>query len=138
MSILHAKIADIDDENLQQMIDEVYHCVGWARDDGNFSTLWYLLGGIGAQDPKALSEAHLPTAGLLTTKVGSLPDGVIYDLCLEIAQLKKTHLDDGKKVIAMLKLVLPKPVRARKPSRGQIRHEAQTRLILQRRRNGDL
>lgn len=138
MSILHSDISKIDDPDFNQMIDEIYHCVDWRRDDQLFRTPWCLLGGIGAQDPKALSPSHLPTDGVLTTRIGQLPDGIVYDLCLEAAHLKRTHLDDEKTVLSLLKLILPKRARARKPTRGHNRHDASTRLIKQRRANGDL
>lgn len=138
MSYYTAKISDVYDNDFQNLISEICHCVGWPRVDAKFPTLFYLIQGIGAQDPKALSASHLPTHGILTTKIGRLPEGIVFDLCLELANLKHTHIDDGKTVLALLKLFLPKSVRMRKPTRGQIRHGASTRTILQRRANGDL
>jgi len=140
MSYLHAKISTVSDANFQRLIDELYHCVAWRRDDSSLSTLWYLLNAINAQDPKALTAKHLPTDGILTTKIDKLPQGVIYDLCRELADLKHTHIEslDGKAVLSLLKVSAPKPARQRKPSLGEIRHEATTRLIKQRRANGDL
>lgn len=140
MSVLHAKIAETTDPDFQRLIDELYHCVNWERDDTNFPTLWYLLGGIGAQNPKALAAAFLPTEGILTTKVEKLSQGVVYDLCCELAKVHRSHIEayDGKRVLSLLKSLFPKPPSRRKPTRGEIRHEAATRLILQRRANGDL
>lgn len=138
MKHFHTKIAEADDAVFQALVDEIYHCVGWARDDSVFPTLFYLIQGIGAQDPKSLKLTNLPTPGILGTKVGKLPNGIVYDICLELAHSNRTHLDDGKSVLALLKLALPKPTPKRKLTRGQIRHEASNRMIIQRRKNGDL
>jgi len=140
MSYFRAKIEDVYDNDFQNLISEIYHCVGWSRDDANFPTLFYLIQGIGAQDPNAMTAAHLPTAGILTTKIGKLPQGVVYELCRELAELKRTHLEslDGKNVLSLIKAFLPRASRRRSPSRGQVRREASTMLIRQRRANGDL
>ena len=140
MTYLHAKISEVESPEFQALIDELYHCVGWQRDDRQLPTVWLLLNSISRQDPKALTAAHLPTKGIATTKIDKLPPGVIYDLCRELADLKHTHIEslDGKAVLSLLKVSAPKPARQRKPSRGEMRHDAMTRLIEQRRRNGDL
>lgn len=140
MTYLHSPIAKTSDPEFQLLINELYHCAGWGRDDGQHLTLFYLLSAINAEDPKALTAAHLPVPGVLTTKVGKLRRGVVYDLCVELVKLKPTHLEafDGKTVLSLLKAAVPKPARRTKPSRRQARHENSTRVILQRRQNGDL
>jgi hypothetical protein len=138
MNPLHTKIKSVDDDAFQQLVDEVYHCIGWSRDDDNFTTLWELLSAIGRESPKVLSATYLPTEGVITTKVCKLPEGFVYSLCAEIACLKGTHLDDEKKVVSLLRLVLPVPPRRRSPSRKALAHEAEIRVIRQRRKNGDL
>jgi len=139
---LHAKVAEVEDSNFQQMVNELYHCVGWKRDDHEVPTIFYLLSHIGVQDPKALTKNHLPCTGILTTKVGKLKQGVVYDFCRELAALKHTHIEsfDGKTVLSLVKSCFPwsKPTRNKKLSRNQARHERVTSLILQRRENGDL
>jgi len=140
MSFLHAKIATVGDTEFQILIDELYHCVDWQRDDDQFPTLFYLLSAINVQDPKALSASRLPGAGILTMKIDKLPQGVIYDLCRELTAMRSTHIEslDGKAVISLMKIPVAKPSRKRNPSRGEARHYASTSLIMQRRANGDL
>ena len=142
---LHAKIGEVADEEFQSMVDELYHCVDWQRDDQSLTTAFYLFSAICVQDPKAMTAQHLPGVGVLTTRVDKLSQGVVYDLCRELVNLKRTHIEafDGKTVLALIKSCFPKPPspkssRPRKPSRGEVRHDAMTRLIQQRRANGDL
>jgi len=139
MTYLHAKFSEVESPEFHALIDELYHCVGIRRDDHQLKTLFLLLSAITVQDPKALSPGHLPTNGILTTKIGTLPQGVIYDLCFQLAD-GHTHIEslDGKTVLSLLKTAIPKVKRPKNPGRNQLRHEDQTRLIERRRANGDL
>lgn len=139
---LHTDFSVINDADFQRMIDELHHCIGWCRDDRQLSNAFYLLSVISAQDFKALSAAHLPAPGILTMKVGKLPQGAVYDFCCELVRLVPTHIEafDGKTVLSLIKTYFrhQKPSRPRKPSRGEARHQRMTNLILQRRANGTL
>jgi len=140
MSYLRAKISGVTDAEFQTLIGELYHCVDWRRDDSTLPTLWLVLNAISAQDPKALTPAHCLPGTILLTKVGKLPPGVIYDLCREAADLKRTHIESfaAKTVLSLLKLLAPKPDRPKKLGCNHLRHDSETRTILRRRANGDL
>lgn len=140
MNYLIARIAEIDDADFNAMIDELYHCLGIRRDDGKLTTLFYVLQSFSAQDPKALSADRLPFDGILTTKIGKLPDGVVYDICRELCSQKRLHIEavHDKPVLWLLRPKVEKAKRARKPTRNEQRHDAVIRIINQRRANGDL
>ena len=139
---LHAKLVDVEDPDFQSLIDELHHCVGWTRKDQPLSSAFTLLQSIGIEDPRALTAQHLPTPGVLTMKVGTLPPGVVRDFCAELVGLARTHVEtfDGKTVLSLIKACFPwpRPIRPRQPSRNEARHQRTTNVILQRRRNGDL
>jgi len=142
MSCIHAKITEVEDDDFQAMINELYHCVDWPRHDEDLPTIFNLLSAIAAQDIKALTSNHLPTAGILTTKIGKLPDGLVYEFCRELAGILQTHIEafDGKTVLSLVKSYcsfLIKPIK-KKPNQKLSRHDQMTRIILQRRANGDL
>lgn len=144
MGYLHAKIADVTDKDFHALIDELYHCVGIRRDDGKLWTLTLLIQSLCVQNIDALTLQHLPTEGICGMKCEKLPAGVIHDICREIAVIKGTHIEsfDGKTVLHVLKQIAPKsvrkPARKRQPTRNESRHETMTRIIDQRRANGDL
>ena len=140
MNYLTAKIADVSDPSFQQLVDELYYCADIRRDDRALPTLFLVLSSITAQDGNALTPAHLPTQGVLTTKVAKVEAGVIYELCKQAAELRHTPIEafDGKTVLYLLKTIIPKACRAKRPTRNQQRHESMTALILRRRANGDL
>src|SRR4051794_38914500 len=118
MRPLHARLSDVPDAEFQQMIDELHHCVNWARDDHAVTSLFYLLSAIAVEDPKALAANRLPTGGILLTKVNKLPTGAVHDVCVELSSMKGAHIEsfDGKNVLSLLKICFPKAARPRKSS----------------------
>lgn len=141
-SRLHARLSTVEDASFQQLIDELYHCIGWERDDEQLVTCFYLLSAIGVQAPATLSQDRLPGEGILTEKVNSLPAGAVAELCRELVALKRTHIEafDGKAVLTLIKECFPWPERPvkRAPSSTEEHLDRLTNLILQRRANGDL
>lgn len=138
--LLHSSLCEVEDHEFDQLIDELHHCVGWARDDTSLTTLWYLLSAIVVEDSNALAANRLPTEGILLTKTNKLSPGAVYDVCRELTFHQGTHIEsfDGKTVLSLIKACFPKPPRTRKSTRNQLRHQANVRLIRLRRANGDL
>ncbi len=138
--LLHLRLDAIFDPAFQQMLDELYHAVNWSRDDLATPTLFYLLSSIMTEDAKALAANRLPATGVLLTKVDRLHEGAVEDVCRELASIKGAHIEsfDGKTVLSLIKTCFPKAVRARKPTRNQLHHDARRMVIVMRRANGDL
>lgn len=142
-SFLHSRLADIDDATFQNLVDELYHCVGWERDDTSLPTCFYLLSAIGVQARAALTPDRLPGEGVLTLKVEALPpDGPVTALCREVALLAQTTPGafDGRTVLALLKECFPwpDPPKTRPTPAGEDALDRLTKIIMQRRANGDL
>lgn len=140
----HTKISDIDDSDFQSLVSELCLCADLGRDQFLNHPLSYLLMAIGREN-RALTAQHLPLPGVLTRKVGKLsPDSVVHNVCRELVDLKKTHIEsfDGKTVLSLIKHChkahCPQAPRPKKQPRHRRAYQAQTRLIQQRRRNGDL
>jgi len=140
---LHAKISDVPDSAFQQLIEELYHCVGWKRNDEDYHNAFYLISAICAHDFGSLTIEHLPGPGILTTSVGKLAPGVVYDFCAELVRIRGSHIEafDRKTVLTLIKSCFPRQKSARPrivtgPRHNH--HDSMTRLILQRRANGDL
>ena len=77
---------------------------------------------INKDNPKALTKMYLPGPGILTKKVDALsPDSVLYQVCLELVELNRSHIEsfDGKMVLSLIKKCSKvygrKPTRAKKP-----------------------
>ena len=69
-SYLHKPITVIPDKKFQTLIDEIYHCAGWVRNDQQFSNLFSLLNALLLQDRKSFTAAFLPgPEHVLTTRV---------------------------------------------------------------------
>lgn len=106
VDLLITRLDEIADPAFHQMIDELCHCVGWTRDDRQNASLFYLLSSIGVENRGALQAKYLATDGILTTKVGKLPAGAVYDLCVELVRKAPgaPPMDDfvGKTVLALV------------------------------------
>lgn len=138
------KIREIDNPDFQSMIDELCHCVVLGKDQFVNQPLPYLFMAI-IRERRAMTRQHLPTNGILTRKVDKLSsDSVVYDVCRELVNRKRTHIEsfDGKTVLSLIKqchkAFCPPPPRLRRLTQRERDYRCMTRLILQRRKNGDL
>lgn len=141
-SFLHTPLAAVEDETFQGLINELYHCTGWERDDAALLTCFYLLSAIGVQARASLTQDRLPGEGILTGKVEALPPGSpVALLCQELAKLAHTTPGafEGKAVLTLIKECFPWPEpRKEMTAAGEDALDRLTKVILQRRANGDL
>lgn len=135
---LHSRIREISDAHFQQMLAELCHCVRWDVADHAGNTVFQLLSLLFLEHPDDLTLDHLPTPGLLGTKVKKLKAAAVREFCDELIRLKHTHLEafDKKPLLALVTDCFPRL--GPPPAREMSDYERQTRLIVQRRRNGDL
>ena len=138
-NFLHTRVREVEDADLRAVLEELCHCVRWdlARHEGG--TVFYLLSAIFLEHPGGVTLDHLPMTGLLGTKTKRIKSSVVQDFCQELVRLKHTHIEvyDRKPLLALITECFPRqqPVQE---SRELSDHERLTRLIIQRRRNGDL
>ena len=137
-------ICDISDSGFQSLVTELCHCVNLGKDQFDNQPLSYLLMAIGKEN-RALTKQHLPISGVMTWKVDKLStDSVVYRVCLELVNLRKTHIEsfDGKTVLSLIKhcckSFCPPLARPKKPTRWERNYQLTTKVIKQRRENGDL
>ncbi len=136
---LHTKIREIDSADLRAMLMELCHCVRWDLSRHEGDTIFYLLSALFLEHPDAITLDHLPVTGLLGTKTPKIKSPSIREFCEELIRLKHTHIEqfDKKPLLALITECFPRggpPAPSTEPSD----YERQTRLIIQRRRNGDL
>ena len=138
------KICEIPDPDFQSMITELCRCVVLGQDQFVNKPLSFLLMAI-VREKRAMTRQHLLTDGILTMKVDKLsPDSVVYDVCREMVNRKGTHIEsfDGKTVLSLIKhcykAFCPPFARPIKPPRKEENYQLMTKVIKQRRRNGDL
>ncbi|HXR04016.1 MAG TPA: hypothetical protein VN836_04835 [Verrucomicrobiae bacterium] len=138
------KICEIPDPDFQSLITELCHCVVLGRDQFVNQPLSFLLMAI-VRERRVMTRQHLPTDGILTVKVDKLlPDSVVYDVCQEMVNRKGAHIEsfDGKTVLSLIKhcykAFCPPFARPKKPTRKEEDYQLVTKVINQRRRNGDL
>ena len=141
---LNTKGCEIDDLQFGSMVAELCHCTDLDIEEFQNRSLSFLLMAIG-REKKALTRQHLPGNGILTTKVDKLVlNSVVYDVCRELVNLKKTHIEsfDGKTVLSLIKhchkVLCPRLSSPKKLTRRESRYRFATELIKRRRRNGDL
>ncbi len=136
---LHTKVREIENPDLRTVLEELCHCVRWDLARHESGTVFYLLAAIFLEHPQGVTLDHLPVTGLLGTKVRKIKSSGVQDFCAELIRLKHTHVEvfDKKPLLALITECFPKqtPVRETKELSD---HERLTRLIIQRRRNGDL
>jgi hypothetical protein len=137
-------ICEISDPDFQSMVTELCHCVVLGKDQFVNRPLAYLLMAI-VREKRAITKQHLPTDGILTMKVDKLStDSVIYCICRELVNMKRTHIEsfDGKTVLSLIKhcckSFCPPLARPKKPTRWERNYQLTTKVIKQRRENGDL
>ena len=141
---IHTPIQDIGDPEFQLLVKELCLCIQLDLALFEGQPLTYMLMVIG-REKKALTRDHLLLDGILTTKVAKLsPDSVVYRVCWELANVKKTHIEsfDEKTVLSLIKechkVFCPTPPRPKRTARWQRDCQFTTEQIIQRRRNGVL
>ena len=135
---LHTRIREIGDVDLRSVLTELCHCVRWESSEYEGHTVYQLLSLIFLEHPDAVTLDYLPVPGLLGTKTKKVKSPAVRDFCQELIQLKHTHIEvfDKKPLLTLITDCFP---RMQAPAERELSdHERQTRLILQRRRNGDL
>ena len=136
---LHTRVREIGDADLRAVLEELCHCVRWGLARHESGTVFYLLAAIFLEHPEGVTLDHLPVVGLLGTKMNKIKSHAVRDFCQELVRLKHTHIEvyDKKPLLALITECFPKQQPAQE-SREPSDHERLTRLIVQRRRNGDL
>lgn len=90
MSLLHTKIADIEDPDLLSLLEELRDAT-MASPEPGILVLHYLQAchhPFGASDKwKRIEKARLAPGRLLTRKIGKLSASAVKDLCREIGRL---------------------------------------------------
>lgn len=141
---IQQNICEIEDPDFQDMIFELCHCVNLDMAEVEDQSLAFFLMCIG-REKWALTQQHLPTAGILTRKVNKLAtDSVVYAVCQELVKKKNSHIEnfDGKTVLSLIKhcyqSFFPKPTRPKKLKPHQLGYQIGKSVIDRRRKNGDL
>ena len=135
--LLETKLADITDEDILALIRELEQaCPVGSCDFGNLPLLHFLTQCVYPEGPSKrilITTKFAPSAPLLETRVGQLPDGSLRNLCGELALLSQVALElfNGHKVYVLLNKTLPN-FAAPKPSETQRRWET---VVQQRRSN---
>lgn len=137
---LHTRIRDLGDADLRALLAELCHCVRWDLSRHEGDTVFQFLSSLFLEHPDGVTLDHLPVPGWLGTKTHKLKaSSPVRDFCGELIYLKRTHIEffDKKPVLALITECFP----SQSPARGGrelSERERETRLIIQRRRNGDL
>lgn len=135
--LLETKVADIKDTELLGLVDELEEvCPVGSRNFINSPLLHFLTQCVYPNGPEkrvAITTQFAPSAPLLESRIGKLPDGPLRDLCGELALLAQSSLDvfAGSKVYVLLNKTLPRFATARSTAR-QKRWDA---VVQQRRAN---
>jgi hypothetical protein len=139
---VETKIVEIEDVDFQKLIAELCECVNWDREEFENKTLANLFNAF-VMEKKVMNMQQLPTEQILSKKVKDLELGsAVHDVCCELALANGKPMDNfaGKTVFALIKqcykAVNPLPIRAKKPTRLQRKHQFNTELINRRRSNG--
>ncbi len=105
-----AIIAKIHDDGFQQLVSELCHCAGLARAEFDNRSLDFLLSTLFHQYREDMVLQNLPGKGVLTTKLAKLPDGVVKEVCHQMARAHGQHFEafDGRTVLSFLKACHPK------------------------------
>ena len=139
---LHTKIRDIDDADVREVLAELCHCARWdlARHEGG--TIFHLLSSLFLERSNTLSLEYVPSPSWLETKTRKVSSESVLDFCRELTALKRTTLEafDRKTVLSLIKECFPQLDQSSSPSPREepSDFERETRLIMQRRRNGSL
>ncbi len=135
--LLETKVADIKEDELLALIRELEEACPVGSQHFASSPLQHFLtqcvyhDGSGRRLP--ISTKFVATAPLLESRVGTLPDGPLRELCWELALLANEGLEsfNGSKVYMLLNKTLPRFSLSR-PTEKQKRWDA---VIRQRRSN---
>ena len=139
---LHTKVRDIEDNDVREVMVELCHCARWdlARHEGG--TIFHLLSSLFLERADTLSVEYVPSPSWLETKTRKVTSEPILDFCRELTALKRTTLEayDRKPVLTLIKECFPQlgqpPASPQREEPSDF--ERETRLIVQRRRNGSL
>jgi hypothetical protein len=136
--LLETKVANITDDEILALIRELEQaCPVGSRDFLNVPFLLFLTQCVypsGAVKRVPITTQYVPSAPLLESRVGKLPDGPLRDLCGELALLSKEALEffSGNKIYVLLNKTLPKNLSGKKPSD---KHRRWDTVVRQRRSN---
>ena len=136
--LLDTKVADIKDAELLGLIDELEEaCPVGSAEFLHSPLLLFLTQCVYPNGPEkraAITTKSVASAPLLESRVGKLPEGLLRDLCGELALLGQSGLDvfSGSKVYVLLNKTLP---RFAATGRSTARRERWDAVIRQRRAN---
>ncbi len=136
--LLDTKVADIKDAELLGLIDELEEACPVGSAEFLHSPLLHFLTQCvypnGPERRVAITTKSVASAPLLESRVGKLPEGLLRDLCGELALLGQSGLDvfSGSKVYVLLNKTLP---RFAATGRSTARRERWDAVIRQRRAN---
>ena len=108
MKYIETEIRQIADPHFQSLITELCLGLKWNRAEFDERTLSFLLIEV-MRTKTALTQKHLPTAGILTTNVGKISHGsVVYNACSELALLSGAPIDafETQKVLSLIKAAI--------------------------------
>ena len=141
---LETRIGTIPDTDFKILVSKLCRCVCLVEDGIENKSLANLFTAIVAEK-KAMNLQYVEFDGILATKVKSLAlDSVVHCVCCELVSRKGSNMDHfaGKTVFMLVKqcykAVCPSLPRPKKPTRRESKYQLMTKVIIQRRRNGDL
>ena len=111
--LLETKVADIKDAELLGLIDELEEaCPVGSCEFVNLPFLHFLTQCVYPQGPEKrvpITTKFAASTPLLESRVGKLPEGLLRDLCAELALLAQSSLEvfSGSKVYVLLNKTLP-------------------------------
>ena len=139
---LHTKIRDIEDADVRGVLAELCHCARWELARHEHGTVFHLLSSLFLERSGTLSLEYVPWPSWLETKTRKVTSEPVLDFCRELTALRRTTLEafDRKPVLSLIKECFPQLGQPPASSRGGelSDYERETRLIMQRRRNGSL
>ena len=139
---LHTRIRDITDTNLRAVLAELCHCARWDLARHESGTIFHLLSSLFLERADALTPEYIPSPSWLETKVRKISSEAILDFCRELTALAHTSLEvfDRKRLLTLIRQCFEQMSQPPPPSvREELSDsERETRLIMQRRRNGSL
>jgi len=136
-SLLQTKVGDIRDGEILALIDELEQvCRVGSRDFVNLPLALFLTQCVYPDGPAKrvpITTKYTPSAPLLESRVGKLPEGPLRVLCDELALFAGEALEffHSRKVYVLLNQALPKHATVKAPGARQTRWEA----VVHRRRS---
>jgi hypothetical protein len=141
---LETKIGVIPDKDFKIFISKLCRCVCLVEDGVERMSLANLFTAI-VTEKKVMNLQYVEFDGILAMKVKNLAlDSVVHDVCCELVSRKGSNMDhfSGKTVFTLVKqcyrAVCPPLHRPKRPTRKEDNYQLMTKVIKQRRRNGDL